>query len=348
MKIIYSFNKSGDEAEYWNNEIAGASDDKFTFIPFNHGLFLSPVNYVRAQLLDNLYFEEHPKLISMYRALREIIEEHNADALVVDNKHPYHPEFLMTLNLHKAIRINDGPVTAYDRDFAYLHAYDQVLYHTPGYSRDLDLPSKLKYCGAKQCDFWPLGLFDRMHDTNKNEQTILSHERDIDVIFIGATHLEKMPLITKVKKAFGKRCVLHGLSTLKRNLYFMGKYSFPYWIRPVAIDDYRKLYQRAKIGFNIHNRGKYTLGGYRFFDLPGNGVMQISDGDEYLGHFFEIGNEIIGYSDVDDLIDKIKFYLKNEDERKRIAFNGYVKTMANYTMPKLFADLGELIQMACK
>ncbi len=344
MKIIYSYNKSGDEAEFWGREIAAASSDAYTFIPFNHGAFMSPRKYVRAQLLDNHYYEQDAELHNMYKSLLELIEEHKPEVLLVDNRHPYHPEFLMQLKLHKVIRTSDGPITAYDRDFAYLHAYDQVLYHTPGYSRDLDFESKLHYCGARNVDFWPLGLFDRMYDQTKNEHTIMEHERDIDIVFVGATHLNKMPLITKVKKAFGKRCIIHGLSSWKRNLYFAWKYRYPYWTRPVAIDDYVKLYQRAKIGFNVHNRGKYTLGGYRFFELPGNGVMQISDGSEYLSRFFDEGNEIAGYSDSDDLIEKIKYYLENDAERERVAVNGYKRVMEDYQMKHLMIVLGDLLR----
>jgi spore maturation protein CgeB len=55
MKIIYSFNKCGFEADYWQREIAAASCEFYRFIPFNHETYLDPNLYVRAQLLDNLY-----------------------------------------------------------------------------------------------------------------------------------------------------------------------------------------------------------------------------------------------------------------------------------------------------
>jgi len=55
MKIIYSFNKRGFEADYWTKEIPAASTPEFQFIPFNHDPFLNPNLYIRAQLLDNLY-----------------------------------------------------------------------------------------------------------------------------------------------------------------------------------------------------------------------------------------------------------------------------------------------------
>ena len=73
MKILYSFNKRGFEAEFWTREIAAASNESCEFIPFNHDGFVDVQRYVRAQLLDNLYFVKHPGLIRLYAALEASI-----------------------------------------------------------------------------------------------------------------------------------------------------------------------------------------------------------------------------------------------------------------------------------
>lgn len=344
MNIVCSFNKRGYEANYWTNEIAAASDDKYRFIPFNHDPYLSPRLYVRAQLLDNLYYEQHPGLLRMYAELEKVLCESNAKAIIVDNCHPYHPDYLRGLSAYKVLRIADGPIAAYDRDFAYLHAYDLVLYHSPAYSRDLNMDEKLRYCGARDFHFWPLALFDALFDAAKTEETIMSHERDIDVIFIGALHFTKMPLMAKLTKALGKRLRIHGIGSWKRNFYYNLKYGFPGWIRPVNFEQYVLLYQRSKIGINIHNRGVYTVGNYRLFDLPGNGVMQISDGGEFLNSFFKVGEEIIGYNEFDDLVDKINYYLKHDAERERIALNGYRRVMKDHRIRMRLRQAGELIE----
>lgn len=344
MNILYSFNKRGFEADYWTREIAGASNSRHRFIPFNHDPYLSPQNYLTAQALDNLYYERHPGLLRMYADLQSAVRDSGASALIVDNCFPYHPEFLHKLPIYKVLRTSDGPVSAYDRDFAYVHAYDQVLYHSPAYSADMSMPEKLRYCGARNVDFWPLCAFDVAYDRTRTDATILSGQRDIDVLFIGAMHLGKMPLLAKVKKAFGSRCQMHGLTSLKRNLYFNLKHGFPGWIRPVDFKEYVPLYQRAKIGFNVHNRGDYTVGGYRLFDLAANGVMQISDGGRFLGSFFEVGKEIVGYKTADDLIDKIRYYLAHDAEREQIALNGYRRVIQDHTCQVRMRQLGELIE----
>lgn len=346
MRIIYSYNKKGFEARFWHAEIAAASTAEYEFLPFNHGKYLDPSRYIRAQLLDNLYYEQHPDLLKLYEDFRARIHETGAQAIIVDNCPPYHPEFLRTLEIRKVLRTGDGPLSAYDRDFAYLHAYDIVLYHSPAYSRDLSMPEKLAYCGAKEAHFWPLALFDSMHDPTKDERVVFSEQRDIDVLFVGALFPNKMPLLASVKRAFGQRCQLHGIAGWKKNLYFNLKYGFPGWISPIPFEDYVPLYQRAKIGINVHNRGKYTVGGFRLFELPGNGVMQISDGGEYLGAFFKVGEEIESYETADELIDKVKYYLANDEARERIARAGYSRVMRDHRIRRRLESAGRLIKSA--
>ncbi len=141
---------------------------------------------------------------------------------------------------------------------------------------------------------------------------------------------------------------MHGLTSLKRNVYFNLKYGFPGWVRPIPQSAYVPLYQRAKIGINVHNRGMYTVGGYRLYELPANGVMQISDGDEYLSAFFDVGNEIVGYANADELIDRIHFYLAHDAERIRIARNAYRRVQSDYRIAALLNEAVSIIRMATK
>ncbi|MBK9130716.1 MAG: glycosyltransferase [Gammaproteobacteria bacterium] len=343
MNILYSFNKKGREAEYWTHEISLASDHEYKFIPFNHGELLDPKLYVRAQILDDLYFNRDKQLMHLYNEFESALNKYKIDAVVVDNRFPYHPDYLRKIKAYKVLRTTDGPVAAYDRDLAFLHAYDHVLYHSPAYSPDMGMEEKLRYCGARRVDFWPLAVFDALYDKGRSETSLFSQKRDIDLIFIGAQHLNKMPLLADVKRAFGRRFYLYGVTTLKRNIYFNIKFRLPGWIRSVPFTKYVSLYQRTKIGINVHNRGKYTVGNYRLFDLAANGVMQISDGGEYLQSFYDVGSEIVSYDSSRELINKISYYLSHEDERLNIAINSYRRVMRDHRLKTRMRDLGKLI-----
>jgi glycosyltransferase involved in cell wall biosynthesis len=346
LRILYSFNKRGAEAAFWGREISGASTPETTFVPFNHDSYLDVNLYLRAQHLDNLYYDCHPGLTRLYSDVEAKVRDEDIDVLLVDTCPPYHPDWLRRIPAFKVLRVADGPLAAYDRDFAYAHAYDLVLYHSPAYSRDLGMDEKLQYVGAKQTAFWPLGVFDAAFTPSMSEDDLFALERDIDVVFVGALHLGKMPMIAQVKRAFGPRCQLHGLTSLKKNLYFNAKYGLPGWVRAIPQSAYIPLYQRAKVGFNLHNRGKYTVGGYRLYELPANGVMQISDGDEYLGTFFDVGNEIVGYANADELIERIRFFLADDAERTRIARNAYRRVMRDYRIKTLLHKAAGIITRA--
>jgi spore maturation protein CgeB len=343
MKIIYSYNKNPTEAIYWEKEIRGASGPDAEFIPFNHGRFLDPFEYRRAQLLDDLYDRNDPRLLRMYAALQETIREQQADVLLADNCFPYHPEFLRPLKIFKVQRTTDGSLAAYDRDFAHLHAYDYVLYYGPGYSRHIDMKEKLSYCRAYEADLLPLGSFDALCDRSKTADTILQHERDIDVIFIGSLHVLKMAFLARIKKRFGAKFVLRGLSSVKRNVYFNARHGFPGWITPIEVSEYAPLYQRAKIGINFHIRDEYAVGNYRLFDLPANGVMQISDGGELLDRLFRVGEEVVPYGKDDDICQIIEHYLNNDEERRRVALGGFERVNREYRVDTLLRKAAVLI-----
>jgi spore maturation protein CgeB len=346
MKIIYSFNKTGFEAEYWGREIRMASGGGIEFCPYNHGTYLSPTHYLRAQQLDNLYYVRQPDLLRMYSDLEVLIKKERPAVLLVDNCHPYHPEFLRTLDIYKVLRTTDGPTIAYDRDFAYVHAYDHVLYHSPAYSRDLTMSEKLSYCGAKRHDFWPLAVFDTFCRPYETEGQVFDSSRDIDIIFVGALYLDKMPFLAAIRREFGRRFRIFGLATLKKNIYFNLKYRAPAWVTPIRLEDYVPMYRRALLGVNAHLRGKYTVGSYRLFDLPANGVMQLSDGDEYLQYFYQPAREIESYSKASDLIGKLDYYLTHRRECEEIARAGYRRTMSDHRIGKRLRDLREILAPA--
>ena len=343
MKVIYSFNKRGYEASVWARELAAASTPTCEFIPFNHDPYLDLSLYLRAQLLDNTYFVRHPGLFRLYEDMQSLIQRTAADVLLVDTGCPYHPDWLRSLRIYKALRIADGPLSAYDRDFAYLHAFDQILYHSPAYSADMGMAEKLRYCGARRASLWSLGVFDAALDPALSEEDIMLRPRGIDIVFVGALHVNKMPLLAKVKRAFRSRCRLYGLSSVKRNLYFNLRFGLPGWVRPIRADRYVPLYEQTKIGFNVHNRGLYTVGSYRLFELPANGVMQLSDGGEYLETWFRRGEEIVQYDTPDDLIEKLEHYLEHGDERRAIALAGYRRVMREHRMSHRMRQLEELL-----
>lgn len=343
MQIIYSFNKTGFEADCWEKEIRSASANGFNFIPFNHGNYLDPSFYAVAEKLDQCYQGRDAKLLNMYAALQALINKEKAQAMIVANAPPYHPDFLRKLNIYKALYSADDPGATYLINIPYLHAYDHVFYVDPVYSPDMDMQEKMRYCGMKNADWLPISAFDFEFEPSKDEGRLFSQERDIDVIYVGKFWRQKMDTLVKVKKAMGSKFKMYGLFRWKHNLYLNIIHQYGGWVKPISHQDRVKLYQRSKIGFNIH-WNEYGLGNQRLYHLPANGVMQISDCADHLGRIFKPDQEIAAYRNADELIDKIKYYLKNDAERQAIAKAGYQRVMKDYRFAQVTQRAASLIQ----
>ena len=65
-----------------------------------------------------------------------------------------------------------------------------------------------------------------------------------------------------------------------------------------------------------------------------------------LEHFFEVGKEIDVFYNKEELLEKVKYYLKHEEERESIARRGYERAKRDYdaklAVPKLLSTIDEL------
>lgn len=87
---------------------------------------------------------------------------------------------------------------------------------------------------------------------------------------------------------------------------------------------------REKCGYN-------TIGYYnwRYFEVMGSGSFQLCEWQESTeGWPYEEGEHLETWKDYDELVEKIKYYLEHEEERKEIARNGYELTQQNFTFEK--------------
>ncbi len=82
----------------------------------------------------------------------------------------------------------------------------------------------------------------------------------------------------------------------------------------------------------------------RLFEGMACGKMVLTDRLDVsrgLEELFVDGEDIVLYNDMFDCIEKINYYNENEEERERIAYNGMVKVIANYTQIQVVDKLIE-------
>ena len=92
--------------------------------------------------------------------------------------------------------------------------------------------------------------------------------------------------------------------------------------RPVYGDELARVFGASKISLSFLRKANRDLHTSRTFEIPACGGFQLSERTEEVLNFFEEGKEIECFSSLDELRDKITYYLKHESRRLRIAAAG--------------------------
>lgn len=91
-----------------------------------------------------------------------------------------------------------------------------------------------------------------------------------------------------------------------------------------------EVYNSSKVNLNITTSTKSSLN-YRVFEILASGGFLLTDEREDLSEFFEISKQLETYSNIEDLIDKINFYLKNLNIAQKIAQLGKFEVAKKHT-----------------
>jgi hypothetical protein len=188
------------------------------------------------------------------------------------------------------------------------------------------------------------------------KQQLNSHEeiRDIDISFIGSLfinkglHLNRVELIYELMKKFKNNYIAINFSN-KFFLYlgvlifksiikfdFLKKISFFYKLiyvycfskKPIFGNKMLKILTKTKILVNTHIEDTKYAGNMRLFEGTGCGCLLITDKKKDIDKLFKPNEEIELFSDKEDLIEKCKYYLINQDKLRKISKAGLKKTLS--------------------
>jgi spore maturation protein CgeB len=233
-------------------------------------------------------------------------------------------------------------------------AFDEsILGKIPPLKRDLDFtflgsvgssegPFKNRYNLLKQLyrktpieiwgdkNDWNLHALD-ISFFNPNNPTGISQRR-VDIIM-------KNPLIPK-------EVIQNGIMLLRKRKYYLfsNKKNSDRIHNSIFGIQYFKILARSKLTFNCHiDCSENYAGNMRLFEATGMGAGLITDWKENISDFFKPDAEIITYRNAKECIDKITYYLKNDDEREAIAKAGQNRTLNEHTYEKRIIKLNMLI-----
>ncbi len=261
--------------------------------------------------LEWLWRTGNKKLYRLYEDLALRLESY--DVFVNYNGINLHPDFVRQLPTFNVYGCFDDPESSDDLSKPVAWAYDLAMV---GNIAALEL---YRQWGVKEARFWPLGFRIDQYDPGLTRQRILEEDRDVDVTLIcERVNAWRRERVDRFQAAFPQGAY-YGLGW--PNGFLPQEASVP-------------LYQRTRIGVNIHNStGPIN---YRTYTLPANGVLEICDNKTHLGQIFELNKEAVGYDTIEEAIDLCRYYLDHEVERREIAANGWERARCEYNEVAVF------------
>ncbi len=109
---------------------------------------------------------------------------------------------------------------------------------------------------------------------------------------------------------------------------------------PLSYDeDLPKLYNLSKINLNISLHSIEDGIPLRVFDIMGVGGFMLSNYQPAMDELFVIGQDIEVFHDIEELDDKVDYYLSHEDQRIKIALQGYKTVSEKCSYDRQFANM---------
>lgn len=159
-----------------------------------------------------------------------------------------------------------------------------------------------------------------------------------DVVFIGTKEQDRLEHLVYLAEN-GVKVHIYGWSVddtgkYHENLIFHHKHLYG--------DDFNAALGCSKVALNFLRKMNRDVQTSRSIEIPASGGFMLAERTEEHLRLFEEGREAEYFSSKEELLEKVTYYLKNEDGREQIAQNGLAKCFAaNYTFEN---RINEMIQ----
>lgn len=113
--------------------------------------------------------------------------------------------------------------------------------------------------------------------------------------------------------------------------------------------DMLQVIRDSKVVLNIHadSSPKYASN-MRLFEVTGVGGCLLTDWKQNIGELFEPDYEVVTYKNLDECLEKARWLLDNESERKKIAEAGKKRVLREHTFEKRAGELDNLLKNGLK
>lgn len=108
--------------------------------------------------------------------------------------------------------------------------------------------------------------------------------------------------------------------------------------------DMNKVFYLSKINLNITLPSIETGLPQRIFDIMGAGGFVLTNYQQEIDDYFTVGKNIEVFHDLDELTEKTSYYLTHEQERLKIALNGYQKVREQFSYDRQIKKILHIVR----
>jgi spore maturation protein CgeB len=111
-----------------------------------------------------------------------------------------------------------------------------------------------------------------------------------------------------------------------------------------GLDMLRVLYE-SKLALNRHiGVAEQNANNMRLYEATGVGTLLLTDRKDNLIDLFEPGREVVAYTDEDDLVEQVHWYLEHDEQRRAIARAGQERTLRDHTYRRRMEELLSILR----
>ncbi|MEW5948074.1 MAG: glycosyltransferase [Thermodesulfobacteriota bacterium] len=155
-------------------------------------------------------------------------------------------------------------------------------------------------------------------------------DRTIDVSFVGQCYGNRPEVIERLRE--------RGIK--------VEPYGYGWPNGPLSTEDMVRMYSRSKInlGFGgvVGHKDTYCLKG-RDFEIPMSGGLYLTEYNRELERFYDLGTDVVIYTDFEDLVSKIQDLLSNPEKAEAIRKSGYQRARREHTWEMRFERIFRLM-----
>lgn len=241
----------------------------------------------------------------------------------------------------------------YDGDVAFVgslyerNSYDKLKHKLPEYLQgyfDAVMEAQMNISGANIIEpMLTTNILEQLQQYFKLEKSSEESFSDLGLIF------QTTVLGFKIAEVQRRRALIELSKYFNVNVYSNSDVSDLVRVRYMGSVDYwsemPKVFRQSKINLNFTIPNIKSGIPLRVWDVLGSKGFLLTNYQAEIPYYFAEGEDLVCFDGVEDLREKIDYYLTHEEERMQIAENGYRKVKEHHTYVKRIIEMLQIIEM---